>query len=74
MPIDCQTVYDQTYDDWLARGYTAAQAGDAAQAAFQSCLERSATVAIPNVSVPGGRQADPGPGTSRLRKTLGKGR
>lgn len=75
MAIDCDALYDQVYDDAVAAGYTAAQAGDKASLAYQECVRRnSSTVATQTVNVPGGRQYDRGPTSRGLNTKLGKPR
>jgi hypothetical protein len=64
----CTLIYDETYADFIGRGYATTEAAAAAEAAFSACLARSAgTVNQAVVSVPGGRQYDSGPSHARSK-------
>ena len=71
--LACKVIYDEVYAKFVADGYSAAAAGDAAQAAYATCLQRQQTVLQHNIDIPGGRQVDPGPIAS-APSNLGKGR
>lgn len=67
----CSTLYDHVYDDFVGRGYSAAEAAAAAQEAFSACLQRTSTITQATVAVPGGRQHDTGPTHPRSEHRLG---
>ena len=68
MAINCHDIYDSTYKAFISRGYTPAEAADAAREAYSACLQRAGTVVAPTIATASGRISDKGPVRERAQQ------